>query len=154
VTRPEGAAFPRPSWNAQQRAAADDRRRRNAAAAQVRLNSQGVPMARCEFCRSDIIWCETLPNPNARTPEGRKPKLIPMDPEPETEDTGWAIWAMTIRPNLSNGLTQRPQVGEMKRNQANGYRARGGQTYVQHVKTCTHAEELRRGVQRRHQGKR
>jgi hypothetical protein len=111
------------------------------ATASPKLPSAGLPLAQCEFCRSPIVWAETFPNRNARTTEGREPKLVPIDPEPNATLGNLAV---------TKRAQGRPQVGEMTRNQAAGFRDRGGQLYVRHVKTCTKANEMRRDIKSRH----
>lgn len=109
----------------------------------VKLSSTGLPLAQCEFCKAEIVWVETYPNPRARTAEARRAvDLVPIDPEPSALTQ--ANLVVTVRKE------GRPQVGEMRLNQAAGYRASGGKTYIRHVRTCTKADELRRGVLRRH----
>jgi hypothetical protein len=102
--------------------------------ADARTGAKGRP-AHCEFCREQIVWCEWMPNPRARTKKG--PQLVPVDPEPNDRI---GLLVMTPRPG------DRPLVGEMSRNQAAGYREHGCHTYVQHIKTCTKADELKRKV--------
>lgn len=109
----------------------------------AKLSSTGLPLATCEFCRAPIVWAETFPNPRARTAEARaEVKLVPIDPEPSIVTQ--ANLVVTVRES------GRPQVGEMRVNQAAGYRQAGGHTYIRHVKTCVKADELRRGVVKRH----
>lgn len=109
----------------------------------AKLSSTGLPLAKCEFCREAIVWAETFPNPNARTAEARREvKLVPIDPEPSTVTQ--ANLVVTLR------AVGRPQVGEMRVNQAAGFRQAGGKTYIRHIKTCVKAEEMRRGVVKRH----
>jgi hypothetical protein len=107
------------------------------------LSSEGLPLARCEFCGEPIVWAETHPNPNARTAKGQEPKLVPIDPEPTTDPR--ARLAVTTKEGWP-----RPRVGEMTYNAMRGYLDRGGKIYIQHVKTCTKADDMRRGIVNRH----
>jgi hypothetical protein len=87
------------------------------------------PTTPCKFCHAPIVWTQTIPNPNARTPGGKESKLIPMDAEP-VDTTKFIITA-----NPGDG---RPLFDEMgTHNQAAGWRASGKKTYQKHVKTCT-----------------
>jgi len=106
-------------------------------------NSAGLATARCEFCHAPIIWAETYPNPNARTAKGKESKLLPIDAEP-TDDPR-ARLALTTREDWP-----RPRVAEMTFNAMCGYKDHGGVVYIQHVKTCTKADDMRRGVVARH----
>lgn len=110
---------------------------------QVTLSSQGLPVAKCEFCSAPIVWAETHPNPNARTAAGREPKLVPIDAEPTTDNRARLVVT-------TNKDWPRPRVGEMTYNAMRGYIERGGLVYVQHVKTCTKADDMRRGIVNRH----
>lgn len=114
--------------------------KRAAQPAKPTQSSTGLPLAECEFCHEPIVWAETFPNRAARTAEGREPKLVPIDPEPTTDQR--ANLAVTQRPQ------GRPQVGEMRHGQAAGYREAGGKVYIRHVKTCTKAAEMLRGIVR------
>lgn len=91
--------------------------------------------AQCEFCREVIVWAEWVHNPRARTKKG--PQIVPIDPEPNDR-----IGKLVLTPRKGD----RPLVGEMSVNQAAGYREHGGHTYVQHVKTCVKADELKRKI--------
>jgi hypothetical protein len=95
--------------------------------------------SQCEFCRAAIIWAEWMPNPRAR--KKLDTQVVPLDVEPNDRV---GVIALTERPG------QRPLAGEMTRNQAAGYRERGGHTYVQHAKTCVKADELKRKIVARH----
>lgn len=88
------------------------------------------PTTTCKFCKEPIVWAETQPNRNARTPEKRaEVKLVPMDAEP----VDFGVIILTANPNGG-----RPLYGEMPtRNAAAGWRAAGKKTYQKHVKTCT-----------------
>lgn len=108
-----------------------------------RTNEYGLVIDRCEFCREDIAWVETFENPNARTPAGQVPKRVPIDPRP----TRIGTLALTH-------TEQGPRVGEMKHGQAAGFRAAGQPTFIRHIKTCSRAEEMRRGVKTKHARKR
>jgi hypothetical protein len=107
---------------------------------QVGVNEYGLKLAACEFCREPIAWVMTRPNLNARTPEGKLPKRMPIDPLPSS----LGKLALTLRPG------DLPEVGEFGSiGQAAGYRAAGNPTFIQHVKTCARREELVRGVKRK-----
>lgn len=108
------------------------------------VNSEGYRLAQCEFCRGPILWAREMDNPKARTPEGVAGKLVPIDPEPTTDQR--AVLALSP----PSGKHPQPRVGTMRTGQAAGYRAAGGQTYLQHVKSCTKADDMRRGVVKRH----
>lgn len=116
------------------------RRTRNAKGALV--NEHGLALSRCEFCHDEIAWVHDFGNPNARTAEGKIPKRIPVDPQPSSLGT----LALTL-------TAEGPKVGEMRHNQAAGFRTSGGKTFIRHVKTCTKADEMRRGVVARHKRK-
>jgi hypothetical protein len=115
-------------------------RTRNAQGQEV--NEHGLVLSVCEFCRKPIAWVHDFGNPNARTAEGKVSKRIPIDPQPSRLGT-----------LVVNQTAEGPRVGEMRHNQAAGFRATGGKTFIRHVKTCTKAAEMRRGVVARHKRK-
>lgn len=121
---------------------------RKAALPPAVTNSSGLPLTKCEFCGEHILWVREVDNPNARTPEGKIGKLIPIDPEPVNDQRATLVMSPPA------GTYPQHRVGEMRTNQAAGYRASGGRTYLRHVKTCSNADELRRGVKTRHQRRR
>jgi hypothetical protein len=141
VTRPQDAApiVRPPGWRPPAVRSQTSRKM-----APPKTTAAGLLLAACEFCRAPIVWARELDNPNARTPEGKIGKLVPIDPEPSTDP----------RANLAlsppSGTHPQHRVGEMRPAQAAGYRAAGKDTYIRHVKTCTHADDLRRGVAARH----
>lgn len=122
--------------------------------AEVLRNAAGIELARCEFCHEPIMWVRELDNPRARTPEGKIGKLIPIDPEPT--DDPHAVLVLSppvdsyVRGKTPPGDYGQQRAGEMRSSQAKAYRDSGGQTYVRHVRTCVKADELRRGVVKRH----
>jgi hypothetical protein len=92
----------------------------------------------CSFCKQPIIWTQEVPSPRAKN--SRK---VPLDAEPN--DT--TVWTITPNPG------DLPWLGEMRRNQAAGYRATGGKTYQKHVKTCTRVKDWPKGQYLVKQGK-
>lgn len=145
MTRPEGAR-PAPA----RVRPAHLRSQASRKGAPPKLNSEGYPLARCEFCRESIIWAREMDNPRARTPEGKIGKLVPIDPEPVTEQRAVLALSPPSGKDYLGKPCPQPRVGELRLNQAVAFRAAGKKTYIRHVKTCTHADELRRGVVRRH----
>lgn len=149
MTRPPGAMPPPAPRPGRQRSQVSRRE-------EVTHNSVGLALARCEFCREPIVWVREMDNPRARTPEGRIGKLIPIDPEPS--DDPHAVLALSPPfDKYPKGVyaprdCSQHRVGEMRPTQAAAYRAAGKSTFIRHVRTCVKADELRRGVVKRHTG--
>ena len=141
MTRPADAAPPSPPPGYRPRTTRSATSRRLAPPA---ISTTGLPLARCEFCGGDIAWVRELDNPKARTPEGKIGTLVPIDPEPSTDPRA------TLAVSAPSGKHPQHRIGEMNPNQAAGYRAAGKPTYIRHVKTCVKADDMRRGVVRRH----
>lgn len=152
MTRPPDAApfTPTPAYR-RRMAHQSQTARRNAP---VPVSTLGMVLARCEFCHGPIVWAREVDNPRARTPEGKIGKLVPIDPEPSTDPrANLALSAPSegyVPGVTAPGDYSQPRVGELSHGQLAGYRAAGKPTMIRHVRTCTHADELRRGAARRH----
>lgn len=113
------------------------------------VNSLGIPIVKCEFCNSPIVWVREVDNPNAYTPEGKTGKLIPIDPEPSTDIRATLALSPPAGKDFLGRELPQHRAGEMRPGQAAGYREAGKQTWLRHVKSCANADDMRRGIKAR-----